>query len=818
MSHRTRLITSLVLFVTAFAQAGELPRAQPDAVGLSPGKLDRLQPALQKLVDDGKIPGGVDVVARRGKVAYVASFGYRNLESKEPMTEDTIFAIASMTKPITCVGVMRLVEQGKIGLDDPVSKYLPELNDLRVLGDPKDDNENEIATVPAKRAITVRDLLAHTSGFSYGRFLTNNDRLGKSYARAGVQGHRLKTIAEQVEHLGKAALAHQPGERWTYGLSHDVLGRLIEVVSGQRFDAYLHEHIFTLLDMHDTFFSVPEAKRYRKATIYRANEQGALTPLLANYGSATFFSGGGGLFSTARDYTRFAQMLLNGGTLDGARILKPETIALMTTNQIGDHSAFGMKYGLGFGLFLTKAPHKDRPVLGRYFWGGLYSTNFWIDPRNELLALIMTQVLPTNHGGAEGVFRQVVDAAVAKTAGEPVYPAKVSENGRYFIDQKGQPVFWLGTTQWQLFREYSLNDARTIIEKSKQNGFVFAQVMLMGVGDGTKPNVHGEKPWIDNNPLTPNEAYFKNVDAVLQIAREHNFNISMTLYHQRYRKFITVANARAWAKWLAQRYKDVPTIVWSMTPEAKSEFVPLLRELAAGLHAGDGGAHLITFKPDPAPYSSSFIHGESWLDFNSMQTWKQVELIYPFVTKDYNLKPIKPVLMAEGAYERGSEYGFDVTPLWIRRQAYYSYLAGGHHTYGHNDSWRVLPTWKQALDAPGATQLGILKKIFEGRKEWWNLVPDQDIFASGGNTSGQILNLAARHKDGRWIIAYLGGKAEFSIKLDKLASAGRPSAFWIDPRDGKQEPIERLSTTGVATFSTPEGWEDALMVLEEAGG
>ncbi len=167
------------------------------------------------------------------------------------------------------------------------------------------------------------------------------------------------------------------------------------------------------------------------------------------------------------------------------------------------------------------------------------------------------------------------DTAVANPSGETVYPIKVSENGRYFIDQKDRPVFWMGTTQWQLFREYSLEDARTIIEKSKEKGFVFAQVMLMGVGDGTKPNIHGEKPWIDNNPLTPNEAYFKNVDAVLQIARENNFNISMTLYHQRYRKFITLANARAWAKWLAQRYKDVPTIVWSMTPEAKREFVPL---------------------------------------------------------------------------------------------------------------------------------------------------------------------------------------------------------------------------------------------------
>src|SRR5713101_1160859 len=184
-----------------------------------------------------------------------------------------------------------------------------------------------------------------------------------------------------------------------------------------------------------------------------------------------------------------------------------------------------------------------------------------------------------------------------------------------------------------------------------------------------------------------------------------------------------------------------------MTPEAKQEFVPILRELAAGLREGDGGSHLITFKPDPSPYTSSFIHEEPWLDFNSMQTWNRVDLIYPMVTHDYPLKPVKPVLMAEGAYEAGSEYGFEVTPLWIRRQAYYSYLAGAHHTYGHNDSWRILPTWKQALDAPGAAQLTLLKRIFEGIKEWWRLVPDQTVFTSGGITEGKVLNLAARHQD-----------------------------------------------------------------------
>ena len=408
--------------------------------------------------------------------------------------------------------------------------------------------------------------------------------------------------------------------------------------------------------------------------------------------------------------------------------------------------------------------------------------------------------------------------AASASAEQPVFPVKVSENARYFVDQNGSPVFWLGITQWQIFREYTLEDARTILENAKSKGFAFVQAMLMGVGDGTKPNVYGEKPWINNDPLTPNEAYFKNVDAVIQIARQNDVIFSVTLYHQRYRKYITVENARAWAKWLAQRYKNVPNSVWSMTPEAKQEFVPVLRELAAGLHEGDAGLHLITFKPDPAPYSSSFIHDENWLDFNGMQTWKAVELIYPMVTKDYNLKPVKPVLMAEGAYEAGTEYGFDVSPLWIRRQAYYSYLAGAHHTYGHNDSWRVLPTWRKALDAPGAVQMGILKKIFLARNQWWYLVPDQSIFASGGQTTGQVLNLAARHKDGKWIMVYLAGKATFSINMNKITAAGKVNAFWVDTRTGESVAAGSLSNTGIESFSTPSEWEDALLILEAPAG
>jgi hypothetical protein len=396
-----------------------------------------------------------------------------------------------------------------------------------------------------------------------------------------------------------------------------------------------------------------------------------------------------------------------------------------------------------------------------------------------------------------------------------MYPVKVSANRRYFVDQKGEPVFWLGTTQWQLFREYKMEDAETIIERSRANGFVFAQVMLLGVGDGTQPNVYGETPWIDNNPLTPNDAYFRHVDAVVEAAGKKGLIISMTMYHQRYRPYITPEKASAWALWIGRRYRDAPNIVWSMTPEAKEEFIPVVRALAAGLREGDGGRHIMTFKPDPAPHGPGFLHDEPWLDFSAIQVWKWIETIYSMVTTEYNLKPTKPVLMGEGAYEEGSEYGFDVTALWIRRQAYYSFLAGAHHTYGHNDSWRVLPTWKKALDAPGAAQMGLLKKILTARKEWWYLVPDQAVLAVGGQTEGQILTLSARHKDGKWAIVYCGSAAAFSVNRAKLAGP-IVNASWVDPRTAKSTPAGLIENTGVQSFTTPDGWEDALLVLETA--
>lgn len=437
------------------------------------------------------------------------------------------------------------------------------------------------------------------------------------------------------------------------------------------------------------------------------------------------------------------------------------------------------------------------------------------------------------------------------SAQQMALPVKLSDNGRYFVDQNGKPVFWLATTQWELIYRYALDDVKTILEKTKDHGFTAVNVRLLGVCNGEKPDVYGRKPFVDNDPLKPNEAYFKNADTVLQMACDKNLIVALTVYQQtdfaqKNYKCITLENARPWARWVAQRYKDMPNLVWVLIPEAKTSSVPISRELAAGLREGDGGRHLITVEPDPSPYSSSFLHDENWLDFNIIQTWNAVKLIYPMVTHDYDLKPTKPVVMSEGAYEAGSEYRFEVTPLWVRRQAYYSYLAGGHHGYGHNDSWRVLPTWKQALDAPGAVQMGVLKKVFLDRKEWWRLVPDPSVFVSGGQTSdaplpvvfatdkersayvrslgpyqaggpgaNELLHLAARHEDGRWVMLYLADKAQFSVDMSKV-NWPQVTIFWINPVTGQSRAVGQQANTGTKPFTTPAGWEDALLVLEAA--
>jgi len=397
-------------------------------------------------------------------------------------------------------------------------------------------------------------------------------------------------------------------------------------------------------------------------------------------------------------------------------------------------------------------------------------------------------------------------------------PIKVSENGRYFVLPGGRPIFWLGTTQWQIFREHPLAEVELILEKTRENGFSFVQAMLLGVGDGTQPNIHGKTPWEDDDPAKPNEAYFEHVDAVVRAARRKGLVLVVGIYHQAMGNRMNTKNARIWARWIAERYRATPNLIWSMYPRAEPEYTPLLRELAIGLQQGDEGVHLITVHPDPSPTTSStYLHDEGWLAFNSMQPWGQVELMYSMIAHDYGLRPVKPVVMAEGAYEHGTEYGFDITPLWVRRQAYYSFLAGAHHSYGHNDSWRMLPTWREALDAPGARQMGILKDVFLGLEEWWNLVPDQTILVSGGRADGRSLNLAARHYNGRWVIAYFADKASFKVDVGKVTAGSTAEALWIDPRNGKSTPTGSFATEGMKSFSTPYGWEDSLFLLKAKG-
>lgn len=390
---------------------------------------------------------------------------------------------------------------------------------------------------------------------------------------------------------------------------------------------------------------------------------------------------------------------------------------------------------------------------------------------------------------------------------------RVSTDGRTFVDGDGRPFFWLGDTQWELFRAFSLREAEVILGNRKNKGFTTIQVMLTGVGDGTRTNRADNAPWRNGDPATPNEAYFRHVDAVLDLVGRYGLVLVLGVYHQVQVNRFTPDKARSYARWVASRYRDMPHILWSMYPRDEPAYVSICQALAAGLQEGDGGAHLITVHPDPSPASSSGHYQEPWLAFHSIQTWKDVGLIYPMVRQDRALCPAKPVVMAEGAYEGGTEYGFDVTPLWVRRQAYYSYLAGGHHAYGHNDSWRVLPTWREALDAPGAYHMGVLRQVFEMRNEWWNAVPDQGVFADG-LSGGPLRNVAMRSAQGDWVLAYLSCNTTVAIRMDRVAAGGIVDAVWIDPTTGHRTPIGRLANVGMRSFSTPPNWQDALLLLE----
>ena len=397
---KTRLFAVLLgCLILVPASAEDLPRGSPTEVGMSPVKLEKVKAAVQAAVDQKQTAGVVLAIVRRGKLAMLETFGKSDIAADKPMRPDSIFRIYSMTKPIVTVAAMQLVEEGKIKLDDPVSKYVPEFKDLRVHSGTGND------TVPARREVTIRDLMRHTSGLTYGAF--DNTPVDLLYRQANILD-RGDTLAGFARKLGKLPLLYQPGTQFQYSVSTDVLGHLIEVVSGQSLDDYLQARIFRPLDMRDTGFFVPADKLDRLTANYGPDDKGGLkvidAPLTSPYrAQPKFLSGGGGLVSTARDYLRFCQMMLGEGELEGKRLLRPETVREMTVNQLpaealpmklGALPLDGMGFGLGFSVRM--APNLVAPAksLGEFGWGGAASTHFWICPKQQLVVVILQQYMP----------------------------------------------------------------------------------------------------------------------------------------------------------------------------------------------------------------------------------------------------------------------------------------------------------------------------------------------------------------------------------------------------------------------------------------
>jgi CubicO group peptidase (beta-lactamase class C family) len=388
------LATSLSL--TAFAEG--LPKTAPEEVGLSSERLNRLTAIFEQEVDRGGIPGAVVAVARNGKMAYEKPFGYQNREAQMPMKVDSIFRIASMSKPIASVAVMMLAEEGKIDLAAPVVQYLPEFKDLKV----------GMQGEPVKRPMTVQDLLRHTSGLAY-EFFAEDSSLKQAYAEAKVFSFD-QSLAEMVSRLAKLPLAHQPGTTWEYSMSTDVLGRIVEVASGMGFDQFVDQRIAKPLNLSATGFSVTQSQAANIAEpqvdAATGKKPGMIVDNLTQ--KPKLLSGGAGMVSTADDYVRFAQMLLNGGELDNVRLLSPTTVALMTADHLRPGIAYNTTFtglledlaptpemGQGFGLgFMVRKVEGRNPLpgsVGDFSWTGAHGTYFWVDPKEKLVACLMVQ-------------------------------------------------------------------------------------------------------------------------------------------------------------------------------------------------------------------------------------------------------------------------------------------------------------------------------------------------------------------------------------------------------------------------------------------
>jgi CubicO group peptidase (beta-lactamase class C family) len=424
MKMKATLLTALLCLVTfVVAQAQSLPSAKPEQVGLSSERLNKITARLKADVEQGIVPGAVVLVARHGKVAMFDAVGVLDPATKAPMTKDSIFRIYSMSKPITSVAAMTLFEEGKFSLAEPVSKYIPQLGGLKVgVEKPDASGKPTLELVPAQRDMTIQDLFRHTSGLTYGFF--GNSLVKKMYVETKVWND-YPSNAELVARLAKFPLAYQPGTTWDYSHSTDVLGRVVEVISRQSLYQFEKERLLDPLGMKDTSFYVTDKSKQDRIVEPFPNDR--------NFGIDADFndprvaqaweSGGGGMVATAMDYARFAQMLLNGGTLDGKRILSPKTVTYMGADHLGTSINPGSLYlpGAGFGFGLGFAVRKDAGVspfagtVGELNWGGAGGTYFWVDPKEDMFVVFMMQS-PRQRVPYRFLLKEMVYAAVTKPA------------------------------------------------------------------------------------------------------------------------------------------------------------------------------------------------------------------------------------------------------------------------------------------------------------------------------------------------------------------------------------------------------------------
>lgn len=379
----------------------------------------------------------------------------------------------------------------------------------------------------------------------------------------------------------------------------------------------------------------------------------------------------------------------------------------------------------------------------------------------------------------------------------------------------------MGDTAWPLGVIYKPSEVDTYLEARAKSGFTLIQMSAIwdggtGTESGPKPNPNfaGETPWKNQDPLQPNEAYWRNIDSIVAKAAKRGIYIGLLPTWGSFvveLKMIHAGNAEQYGRWLGARYKNMPNIVWIVGGDRKpAQMSDVWRAIAHGLQSGDGGIHPITFHPSGGR-SSDFFANEPWLAANMIQTWASYPKIPEVVAHDYNLLPTKPVILGEGAYEDGPEYPTKpITPLVVRKQAYWAYLSGGSFTYGHNSMWRHLPIWRESLHSEGARNMTILKRLFTSL-DWWNLVPDNSILGDAAGT-GKEQNAAARASDGNWAMVYFSHPITARLNLKALAR-DRFTAAWIDPRTGRRTSAGSHRRDEATSWTVPASWEDGILLL-----